>query len=109
MGKLTPVLPNSFGIVSLTSPTLSLFPDDPYMKALQAFYTERSSSCDNGNGASNPNGNTNPTGTPAVKTGNYKEYIDVIFLLNGTDGAAECICPGLMGIEDMPIKSPGLK
>ncbi|GKF70342.1 hypothetical protein Tco_0203399, partial [Tanacetum coccineum] len=23
-------------------PTLSLFPDDPYMKALQAFYTEKS-------------------------------------------------------------------
>ncbi|GJR95815.1 hypothetical protein Tco_0267989 [Tanacetum coccineum] len=26
----------------LTSPTLSLFPDDPYMKALQAFYNEKS-------------------------------------------------------------------
>ncbi|GJR71960.1 hypothetical protein Tco_0084325 [Tanacetum coccineum] len=33
---------NSFGIVPLTSPTLSLFPDDPYMKVLQAFYTEKS-------------------------------------------------------------------
>ncbi|GJY52033.1 hypothetical protein Tco_0442880 [Tanacetum coccineum] len=33
---------NSFGIVPLTSLTLSLFPDDPYMKALQAFYTEKS-------------------------------------------------------------------
>ncbi|GJZ05629.1 hypothetical protein Tco_0539422 [Tanacetum coccineum] len=32
---------NLFGIVSLTSPTLSLFPDDPYMKVLQAFYTEK--------------------------------------------------------------------
>ncbi|GJT08232.1 hypothetical protein Tco_0842694 [Tanacetum coccineum] len=33
---------NSFGIVPLTSPTLSLFPDDPYMKVLQAFHTEKS-------------------------------------------------------------------
>ncbi|GKE33373.1 hypothetical protein Tco_1452695 [Tanacetum coccineum] len=33
---------NSFGIVPLISPTLSLFHDDPYMKALQAFYTEKS-------------------------------------------------------------------
>ncbi|GJX16326.1 putative reverse transcriptase domain-containing protein [Tanacetum coccineum] len=33
---------NSFGIVPLASPTLSLFHDDPYMKALQAFYTEKS-------------------------------------------------------------------
>ncbi|GKA29420.1 hypothetical protein Tco_0715665 [Tanacetum coccineum] len=32
---------NSFGIVPLASPTLSLFHDDPYMKALQAFYTEK--------------------------------------------------------------------
>ncbi|GKE76437.1 hypothetical protein Tco_1542557 [Tanacetum coccineum] len=33
---------NSFGIVALASPTLSLFPDDPYMKVLQGFYTEKS-------------------------------------------------------------------
>ncbi|GJV40421.1 putative reverse transcriptase domain-containing protein [Tanacetum coccineum] len=33
---------NSFGIVPLTSPTLSLSHDDPYMKVLQAFYTEKS-------------------------------------------------------------------
>ncbi|GJW38461.1 hypothetical protein Tco_0064306, partial [Tanacetum coccineum] len=33
---------NLFGIAPLTSPTLSLFPDDPYMKVLQAFYTEKS-------------------------------------------------------------------
>ncbi|GJY06097.1 hypothetical protein Tco_0373151 [Tanacetum coccineum] len=33
---------NSFGIVPLASPTLSLFHDDPYMKVLQAFYTEKS-------------------------------------------------------------------
>ncbi|GKE82553.1 hypothetical protein Tco_1552553, partial [Tanacetum coccineum] len=32
----------SFGIVPLASPTLSLFHDDPYMKVLQAFYTEKS-------------------------------------------------------------------
>ncbi|GJU64192.1 hypothetical protein Tco_1246027 [Tanacetum coccineum] len=33
---------NSFGIVLLASPTLSLFHDDPYMKVLQAFYTKKS-------------------------------------------------------------------
>ncbi|GJT65734.1 hypothetical protein Tco_1017214 [Tanacetum coccineum] len=33
---------NSFGIVPLTLPTLSLFHDDPYMKSLQAFYSEKS-------------------------------------------------------------------
>ncbi|GKA85579.1 hypothetical protein Tco_0807233 [Tanacetum coccineum] len=33
---------NSFGIVPLAPPTLSLFHDDPYMKVLQAFYNEKS-------------------------------------------------------------------
>nr|GEU41699.1 putative reverse transcriptase domain-containing protein [Tanacetum cinerariifolium] len=33
---------NSFGIIPLASPTLSLFHDDPYIKVLQAFYTENS-------------------------------------------------------------------
>ncbi|GKB00064.1 hypothetical protein Tco_0828057 [Tanacetum coccineum] len=33
---------NLFGIALLASPTLFLFPDDPYMKALQDFYTEKS-------------------------------------------------------------------
>nr|GEV28344.1 reverse transcriptase domain-containing protein [Tanacetum cinerariifolium] len=33
---------NSFGLVPLASPTLSLLHDDPYMKVLQAFYTEKS-------------------------------------------------------------------
>ncbi|GJV37832.1 reverse transcriptase domain-containing protein [Tanacetum coccineum] len=42
LGKTYSSASNSFGIVPLTSPTLSLFPDDPYMKALQAFYTEKS-------------------------------------------------------------------
>ncbi|GKF39497.1 hypothetical protein Tco_0119558, partial [Tanacetum coccineum] len=42
-GKTYSSASNSFGIVPLTSPTISLFPDDlPYMKALQAFYTEKS-------------------------------------------------------------------
>ncbi|GJS78572.1 hypothetical protein Tco_0728453 [Tanacetum coccineum] len=40
-GKTYSSASNSFGIVPLTSPTLSLFPDDPYMKSLQAFYTEK--------------------------------------------------------------------
>ncbi|GJT54831.1 hypothetical protein Tco_0989885 [Tanacetum coccineum] len=34
-GKTYSSASNSFAIVPLTSPTLSLFPDDPYMKALQ--------------------------------------------------------------------------
>ncbi|GJR46559.1 hypothetical protein Tco_1314662 [Tanacetum coccineum] len=33
---------NSFGIVPLATPTLSLFHDDPYMKVLQAFDTKKS-------------------------------------------------------------------
>ncbi|GJT15472.1 putative reverse transcriptase domain-containing protein [Tanacetum coccineum] len=39
-GKTYSSSSNSFGIVPLTLPTLSLFHDDPYMKALQTFYTE---------------------------------------------------------------------
>ncbi|GJY69392.1 hypothetical protein Tco_0472374 [Tanacetum coccineum] len=41
-GKTYSSSSNSFGIVPLISPTLSLFHDDPYMKALQAFYTKKS-------------------------------------------------------------------
>ncbi|GKF69160.1 hypothetical protein Tco_0202217, partial [Tanacetum coccineum] len=42
--------------------------------------------------ASNPNRNTNPTGTPAVKTGNYKEFISYQpFYFNGTRGAVGLI------------------
>ncbi|GKA44290.1 hypothetical protein Tco_0737014 [Tanacetum coccineum] len=41
-GKTYSSASNLFGIAPLASPTLSLFPDDPYMKALQAFYTEKS-------------------------------------------------------------------
>ncbi|GJR32495.1 hypothetical protein Tco_1108727 [Tanacetum coccineum] len=33
---------NSFGVVPIASPTLSLFHDDPYMKVMQAFYAEKS-------------------------------------------------------------------
>ncbi|GKB22242.1 hypothetical protein Tco_0856165 [Tanacetum coccineum] len=41
-GKTYSSSSNSFGIVPLTSPTLSLFHDDPYMNVLQAFYTKKS-------------------------------------------------------------------
>nr|GFB02357.1 hypothetical protein [Tanacetum cinerariifolium] len=41
-GKTYSSSSNSFGIVPLASPTLSLFHDDPYIKVLQAFYTENS-------------------------------------------------------------------
>ncbi|GKF35265.1 hypothetical protein Tco_0108465 [Tanacetum coccineum] len=33
---------NSFSVVLIASPTLSLFHNDPYMKVLQAFYAEKS-------------------------------------------------------------------
>ncbi|GJZ70343.1 hypothetical protein Tco_0633893, partial [Tanacetum coccineum] len=33
---------NSFGVVPIASPTLSLFHDDPYMKVMQAFYAKKS-------------------------------------------------------------------
>ncbi|GKG46222.1 hypothetical protein Tco_0501068, partial [Tanacetum coccineum] len=33
---------NSFGVVPITSPTLSLFHDDLYMKVMQAFYAKKS-------------------------------------------------------------------
>ncbi|GJW13743.1 hypothetical protein Tco_0017876 [Tanacetum coccineum] len=41
-GKTYSSSSNSFGIVPLASLTISLFHDDPYMKVLQAFYTEKS-------------------------------------------------------------------
>ncbi|GJW84302.1 hypothetical protein Tco_0157447 [Tanacetum coccineum] len=41
-GKTYSSSSNSFGTVPLALPTLSLFHDDPYMKVLQAFYTEKS-------------------------------------------------------------------
>nr|GFB77595.1 hypothetical protein [Tanacetum cinerariifolium] len=33
---------NSFGVVSIASPSLSLFHDDPYMKLMHAYYAEKS-------------------------------------------------------------------
>ncbi|GJV49127.1 hypothetical protein Tco_1439339 [Tanacetum coccineum] len=33
---------NSFGVVPIASPTLSLFHDDPYMKVMHAYYGESS-------------------------------------------------------------------
>ncbi|GJV67657.1 hypothetical protein Tco_1483166 [Tanacetum coccineum] len=42
--------------------------------------------------ASNPDRNTGPTGTPAVKMGNYKEFISCqSFYFNGTEGAVGLI------------------
>ncbi|GJV54522.1 hypothetical protein Tco_1455527 [Tanacetum coccineum] len=41
-GKTYSSSSNSFGIVSIASPTLSLFHDDPYIKVLQAFYAKES-------------------------------------------------------------------
>nr|GEV64611.1 hypothetical protein [Tanacetum cinerariifolium] len=41
-GKTYSSSSNLFGIVPLASPNLLLFHDDPYIKVLQAFYTENS-------------------------------------------------------------------
>ncbi|GKC96327.1 hypothetical protein Tco_1161769 [Tanacetum coccineum] len=41
-GKTYSSSSNSFGVIPLASPTLSLFHDDPYMKVMQAYYTEKS-------------------------------------------------------------------
>ncbi|GJV13881.1 reverse transcriptase domain-containing protein [Tanacetum coccineum] len=41
-GKTYSSSSNSFSVVSIVSPTLSLFHDDPYMKVMHAFYAEKS-------------------------------------------------------------------
>ncbi|GKB10613.1 hypothetical protein Tco_0844536 [Tanacetum coccineum] len=41
-GKTYSSSSNSFGVVQIASPTLSLFHNDPYMKVLQAFYAKES-------------------------------------------------------------------
>ncbi|GJW02204.1 hypothetical protein Tco_1561060 [Tanacetum coccineum] len=41
-GKTYSSSSNSFGVVPIVSPILSLFHDDPYMKVLQAFYVKES-------------------------------------------------------------------
>ncbi|GJZ14752.1 hypothetical protein Tco_0550429 [Tanacetum coccineum] len=41
-GKTYSSSSNSFGVVPITSPILSLFHDDPYMKVMQAFYAKKS-------------------------------------------------------------------
>ncbi|GJZ22607.1 putative reverse transcriptase domain-containing protein [Tanacetum coccineum] len=41
-GKTYSSSSNSFGVVPIVSPTLSLFHDDPYMKVMQAFYAKKS-------------------------------------------------------------------
>ncbi|GKG26799.1 hypothetical protein Tco_0402502, partial [Tanacetum coccineum] len=42
LGKTYSSASNSLGIVPLALPTLSLFPDDPYMEVIQALYNEKS-------------------------------------------------------------------
>ncbi|GJR23995.1 hypothetical protein Tco_0972522 [Tanacetum coccineum] len=168
-GKTYSSASNSFGIVLLVSPTLSLFPDDPYMKVLQAFYSKKSpippliiippkpqefflpkgllsptksmppkrastteapamtqdairklvadsvtsaleAQAATMASASNPDRNTGPTRTPAVKTGNYKEFISCQpFYFNGTEGAVGLIrcLPQPLEIEQAN-KIPGL-
>ncbi|GJT82137.1 hypothetical protein Tco_1056479 [Tanacetum coccineum] len=42
LGKTYYSSSNSFGLVPMALPTLSLFHDDPYMKVMQALYAEKS-------------------------------------------------------------------
>nr|GEX29416.1 reverse transcriptase domain-containing protein [Tanacetum cinerariifolium] len=110
-GKTYSSSSNSFRIVPLASPTLSLFHDDtmppkrastseaPAMTqaaiiklvvdsitmALEAQAATMAN-------ANNPNRNTGPTGIPVVKTGNYKEFISCQpFYFNGMKGAVGLI------------------
>nr|GEW52751.1 hypothetical protein [Tanacetum cinerariifolium] len=41
-GKTYSSSSNSFGVIPIASPSLSLFHDDPYMKVMHAFYAEKS-------------------------------------------------------------------
>nr|GEU72643.1 hypothetical protein [Tanacetum cinerariifolium] len=41
-GKTYSSSSNSFGVVPIASPTLSLFHDDPYIKVMHAYYAEKS-------------------------------------------------------------------
>ncbi|GJT43487.1 reverse transcriptase domain-containing protein [Tanacetum coccineum] len=85
---------NSFGLVPIASPTLSLFHDDPYMKVMQAMPPKRTSTSEAPTmtqaaikklvadsvvvaleaqaaimaSTNNPNRNTEPTGTPFERT-----------------------------------------
>nr|GEZ58212.1 reverse transcriptase domain-containing protein [Tanacetum cinerariifolium] len=42
LGKAYSSSSNSFGLVPIASPSLSLFHDDPYMKVMHAYYAEKS-------------------------------------------------------------------
>nr|GEY00274.1 hypothetical protein [Tanacetum cinerariifolium] len=41
-GKTYSCSSNSFGVVPIASPSLSLFHDDPYIKVMHAYYAEKS-------------------------------------------------------------------
>ncbi|GJY20181.1 hypothetical protein Tco_0392747 [Tanacetum coccineum] len=92
-GKTYSSSSNSFGIVPLASPTLSLFHDDPYMKFFDSVTAALEAQAATMANTSNPNRNTGPTGTPIVKTRNYKEFISCQpFYFNSTEGAVSLIC-----------------
>nr|GEV38555.1 reverse transcriptase domain-containing protein [Tanacetum cinerariifolium] len=111
-GKTYSSSSNSFGIVPLASPTLSLFHDDPYIKVLASTLEApamtqaavRKLVADNVTvaleaqaammaNANNPNRNIGPTGIPIVKTRNYKEFISCQpFYFNDAEGAVGLIC-----------------
>ncbi|GJR85449.1 hypothetical protein Tco_0209460 [Tanacetum coccineum] len=115
-GKTYSSSSNSFGIVPLASPTLSLFHDDPYMKflmppkktstseapamtqaAIKKLVADSVTAALEAQAAtmantSNPNRNTGTTGTPVVKTKNNKEFISCQpFYFNSTEGAVSLI------------------
>ncbi|GJS00730.1 hypothetical protein Tco_0317238 [Tanacetum coccineum] len=73
-GKTYSSASNSFGIVPLTSPTLSLFPDDPYNESLKLSIWKKAQAATMAQRCLKILTDTAPPGPPAVKTVNFKEY-----------------------------------
>ncbi|GJW34006.1 putative reverse transcriptase domain-containing protein [Tanacetum coccineum] len=106
---------NSFGLVPIASPTLSLFHDDPYMKVMQAYYTKESpippptivppslmlfpivtvaleAQATTMENADNTNRNTRERETPVARKCSYKEFISCQpFNFKGSEGAVGLI------------------
>ncbi|GJX49204.1 hypothetical protein Tco_0276049 [Tanacetum coccineum] len=100
MNDVSPIIPTAnFGGCTVLPISQNDVPRSPSLllftmilnESLSAFYSEKKLSATMAS-ASNPDRNTGPTGTPAVKTGNYKEFISCQpFYFNGTEGAVGLI------------------
>ncbi|GJS84805.1 reverse transcriptase domain-containing protein [Tanacetum coccineum] len=67
---------NSFGLVPIASPTLSLFHDDPYMKVMHAYYAKESPIIFNA--ISNQMGNNSKIALARFKIANLEQIIEEI-------------------------------